>query len=357
MTHAAQMLERMVRDLGILGRNLPPMLSETLESIVGTDASWAVDPDSLSELSHFAGLIEERRDALQLRRLTSVEGAWRAVKLLDRLRARFFPVPIFSERPCSIRQHAPDRFPREAWFFVNGVAVDKELLMLNGQYLVKLFRRPVELLYNPTEGPLGDLLECVLGRTFNFVSGPAGYALERLSIALSDPAKERVVLIGHSQGGIIVSNVVSGLIERFGGDSDRLGKLEVYTFASAADTVRTDPELDSPERHVPFFEHFANTGDLVAKLGILERRLPITGRVYTVDKPGHFLNAHYLSEIETGPAYAWRDLKGALHRNARLYEYLRGGTPPRLPIRRGPSAAKARRESPSPSHDQVGLRL
>ena len=332
MIYTAEVLERLARDIKIVIKNFSLVPTDNLHSILGDDADWKLEPGSLSEIAHFAELIAERRAALRFSELGSLNGTWRAIKLIDRLRARFLPLPFFSERPCSIRQHAPDHFPREAWFFVNGIATDKELLALNGRYLVKLFQRPIELIYNPTEGPLSDLLECMLGRTFDFVSAPAEYALERVSLALTDPEKDRVILMGHSQGGIIVSNVVSGLIERFSGDHERMSKLEVYTFGSAADRIRTDPELDTPQRHVPFIEHFANTQDMVAGLGVLERGLTVSGKVYTLEKAGHFLNAHYLPEIEARQAYAWHDADGRQHRTARLYEYLQGGTPELLPI-------------------------
>ena len=353
MVHATEVLERLVRDLKIVTKNFSPSLTDNLRSILGNEADWKSEAGSLSEMAHFAKLIAERRAALRFSELGSLDGVWRAIKLIDRLRARFLPLPFFSERPCSVRQHAPDHFPREAWFFVNGIAADKELLTLNGRYLVKLFQRPIELIYNPTEGPFSDLLECVLGRTFDFVSAPAEYTLERVSLALSNPEKDRVILIGHSQGGIIVSNVVSGLIERSSGDRKRMSKLEVYTFASAADHIRTDPELDTPERHVPFIEHFANTEDMVAKLGVLERGLPIKGKVYTLEKAGHFLNSHYLPEIEARQAYAWHDGDGRPHRNARLYGYLQGGTPELLPIEA--TARPERADGDAESRVVVGL--
>ncbi len=199
MVHAAEVLERLVRDVEIVIKNFSLAPTDNLHSILG-DEAWKLEPGSLSEVAHFAELIAERRAAIRFSELGSLDGTWRAIKLIDRLRARFLPLPFFSERPCSIRQHAPDQFPREAWFFVNGIATDKELLALNGRYLVRLFQRPIELIYNPTEGPLSDLLECMLGRTFDFVSAPAEYALERVSLALANPEKDRVILMGHSQG-------------------------------------------------------------------------------------------------------------------------------------------------------------
>ena len=142
-------------------------------------------------------------------------------------------------------------------------------------------------------------------------------------------------------GGIIVANVVGGLIQRFSGDKERLGKLEVYTFASAGYGIQVDPELDTPERRVPYIEHFANTGDMIAKLGVLERQRSINGRVFTLDKQGHFLNAHYLPEIEAAKPYAWRDEEGARHHDARLYEYRDGGVPELLPIQSAPAPERA----------------
>ncbi|MBW2734874.1 MAG: hypothetical protein JRH20_21020 [Deltaproteobacteria bacterium] len=332
MAHTTEVLERMVRDFFIVLKGLSPSIATNMASILGPRHSWDFEPGSLAEHALLKNLATEQIKMLRLERWRSVADAWRAVKSMDKLRLRVLPLPFLSERPCSIRQSGPERFSREAWFFINGIASDKEMLRLNGMYLAKLFQRPIELIYNPTQGPIADLLECVVGRTFDFVTSPAEYALERVSAALSNPEKDRVILMGHSQGGIIVASVVAGLIERFGGDRERLAKLEVYTFASACDNMQVDPELDTPERRVPHIEHFANTGDMIAKLGVLEERLPVAGKVYTLDKPGHLLNAHYLPEIETGRSYAWRDARGSLQRNARLYAYCDGNTPELLPI-------------------------
>lgn len=332
MTHSTEIMERLARDLSIVLKGLSPSVRKNIESLLGPRTSWDFSPGSLSEHALWKRVVTEQLEALKFSRWRNVGDAWQAVKSTDRLRVRVFPVPFFSERPCSIRQPGPDRFSREAWFFVNGVATDKEMLRLNGTYLARLFQRPIELIYNPTQGPLVDLIECVVGRSFGFVTSPAEYTLERISTMLTNAEKDRVILMGHSQGGIIIANVVAGLIERFSGDRQRMAKLEVYTFASAGDHMQVDAELDTAERRVPYIEHFANTGDLVARLGVLEEQLPIAGKVYTLDKPGHLLNAHYLPEIEAGPSYAWRDDQGKFHHDARLYAYRHGGTPELLPI-------------------------
>lgn len=340
MVNATETLDRLVRDSRIAARSLALSLFENIDSILGRRETWDLESDSLSEHAHFRQQIEKRREALRPSQLRSAGDAWKAIKLMDKLRARFLPLPFLDDGPCSIRHHAPDLFPGEAWFFINGIATDKELLKLNGKYISKLFQRPIELIYNPTQGPFLDLLECMTGRTFDFISGPGAYALERISAALSDPEKSRVILMGHSQGGIILSNVVAALIERYSGEKKRMAKLEVYSFASACDHMPVDPELDTPERRVPYIEHFANTGDLVANLGVLEERLPINGKVYISEKQGHFLNAHYLPGIEA-KQYAWHGARGKRHHDARLFEYLNGGTPEVLPIQSTPSPERA----------------
>ena len=94
---------------------------------------------------------------------------------------------------------------------------------------------------------------------------------------------------------------------------------------------------------------------MIAKLGVLERQRPINGKVYTLDKQGHFLNAHYLSEIEVAEPYAWRDEDGEKHHDARLYEYRNGGVPKPLPIQSTPAPERADRVSAAPQQVVVGL--
>ncbi len=104
---------------------------------------------------------------------------------------------------------------------------------------------------------------------------------------------------------------------------------------------------------MPFIEHFANTQDMVARLGVLERGLPVRGKVYTLENAGHFPNDHYLPEIEARQAYAWHDADGRPHRTARLYTYLQGGTPELWPIEA--TAHPERAEHDAESRVVVGL--
>lgn len=87
-------------------------------------------------------------------------------------------------------------------------------------------------------------------------------AVERQLVA----ENRRVVIIAHSQGGIILSNTVRELLERSrapGGVSlaVALRRLEVYSFCSAADEFDGKGEI--------FAEHFAAEYDFVARIGVL----------------------------------------------------------------------------------------
>ena len=144
-------------------------------------------------------------------------------------------------------------------FFINGVAVDEHWLQVNCKTLEAFLGYRVEGIYNETNGILIDVIECFLQRNLNFYTGPVLNAAAAVEAALRSGNK--VVLIGHSQGGIIVSLVIDHLMENYPALL-AAGNLEVYTFASAAD------EFLSPA-HPMVVKHYANMFDVVACLGIL----------------------------------------------------------------------------------------
>ncbi len=88
MVHAAEVLERLARDVKIVLKNISVAPPDNLHSILGHDAGRKSEPGSLSEVAHFAELIAERRAALRFSELGSLDGTWQALKLIDRLRAR-----------------------------------------------------------------------------------------------------------------------------------------------------------------------------------------------------------------------------------------------------------------------------
>jgi len=158
--------------------------------------------------------------------------------------------------------------PDETWLLVNGIVETKAMARASARLITDLTGRAVTVVYNPSLGVGMDLAECLLGRTLNTASRPSeGLAdLVQGQLALG----RVVVLLGHSQGGIIVANAVRMLCARAAADAGvraSLRRLEVYTFASAADEAPSVPSADGPR--VPFAEHFGAEWDAVSRLGAL----------------------------------------------------------------------------------------
>ena len=92
-------------------------------------------------------------------------------------------------------------FPHERWVFVNGCCVTGWALQQNVNRLSRLFGRPVLGVHNRTHGLVGDLLECIVQRSFNFYFQDTRIAFEYVQGYLARHDITKVVLIGHSQGG------------------------------------------------------------------------------------------------------------------------------------------------------------
>jgi hypothetical protein len=72
MVHATEVLERLARDVKIVIKNISLAPTDNLHSILGDSADWRSEPDSLSEVAHFAELIAERRAAIRFSELGSL---------------------------------------------------------------------------------------------------------------------------------------------------------------------------------------------------------------------------------------------------------------------------------------------
>jgi len=218
---------------------------------------------------------------------------------------------------------------KEVWIEVNGVCTDREFQESNGKHIAAIFQREIKLFWNPTQGLLFDLIECMMGRTFN------GLTLvgKKLGMILEEELKrndiEKVVLIAHSQGAIIASNAIAKLISH---KVKEIDKLEVYTFGSAAESF--SETHNSSGLKAPYYEHFANTGDFVAKIGVLHwmftnyknrNRYRYPGRLYVAKRRGHLLSEHYLSPLMRR-AYNQtesQDVKEPIEfKNSRIYSYM-----------------------------------
>ncbi|KIW20287.1 hypothetical protein PV08_00862 [Exophiala spinifera] len=228
--------------------------------------------------------------------------------------------------------------PNEKWVFINGVAVGRSWLQANLDRLSMIFRRPVYAIHNQTRGIIFDVLECIIQRDLNYATLDIRQAYSALTEILSDSNVHKVVLILHSQGAIEGGMVLDWLYSSV--SADEIRKLEIYTFGNAANhwnapangghssgnTASNAPNGDeekSPsqtQRLIEHIEHYANTGDYVARFGILHFRPNeaaaaaavvvesaaatraneengFAGLLFKREGSGHQLNQHYLGHM------------------------------------------------------------
>lgn len=188
----------------------------------------------------------------------------------------------------------------ERWFFVNGICTDfDQTFQINCKYLNYLFGTQIIGLYNPTHGITPDLVECITGRTFN-INEPFNMAYSTL-IEAEIKKGRKVRLIGHSQGGIIVSNIVRTLAIK----KVDFRNLEVFTFASAADGEQAQIGL--------FQEHFGNEEDVVSRIGLQAKEYYPKIFWKRNGGKGHLLNRNYLNAFAQGEI---------CDKKSKLYSYL-----------------------------------
>ena len=144
-------------------------------------------------------------------------------------------------------------------------------------------------------GIFADLGECLIQRAISYHDFGVRLAYDQLKAFLVDPTVSKVVLIGHSQGGIIASLAIDDLLAQL--PARTMSKLEVYTFGSAASHFSNPslaPASPSPTnqsreqsslriaqsavdltyakqgKHViSHMEHYVNEYDLVPRWGVL----------------------------------------------------------------------------------------
>ena len=133
----------------------------------------------------------------------------------------------------------------------------------------------------------------------------------------------KAVLIGHSQGGIIVSLVLDELFAEL--PATCMSKLEIYTFGSAAshfsnplvslateDHASISPTSDpgvhldlppQPKHVISHIEHYANEHDIVPRWGVLHCVQDILNNRYAgsvfvcMGASGHMFNQHYMNAM------------------------------------------------------------
>ena len=168
-----------------------------------------------------------------------------------------------------------------------------------------------------------DIMECLIQRCFGYKTKDVRIAYSYVKAVLVDPTVEKVVLIGHSQGGLIASLVLDELFAELPLSS--MSKLEVYTFGSAAShfsnpLVSLTMEAETPvsptslsaihfdlpprPKHViPHIEHYANERDMVPRWGVLHCVEDILDNRYAgsvfvrMGASGHLFNQHYMDAM------------------------------------------------------------
>jgi hypothetical protein len=173
-----------------------------------------------------------------------------------------------------------------------------------------------------------DIIQCIVERNFCYATDDIRRSYALIKEALLDEKFKKVVLILHSQGGIEGALILDWLLGE--GESchfvcrlapltilpvpqDVLQQLEIYTFGNASNhfnnphrsyssmrnaTQRKESNpYDKAVRHI---EHYANSGELVARWGILSfcaLKNRYMGRLFTRNGTGHLLNQHYLNDM------------------------------------------------------------
>ncbi len=181
--------------------------------------------------------------------------------------------------------------------YVNGIMSNREVIEINRKEISKILNRPVNVIYNVTDSFLIDIFECFIGKETEHLTEASTITLYVLSRKLLDPNIQKIILICHSQGTIIVAKALQYL-SKFGLNKEEyIKKLEIYAFANCA--TKMNYVLDN----YPYMEHFANEEDFVARLGCncseeVKQYMSIDGSVFIRNnKSGHMFNSHYIDDF------------------------------------------------------------
>jgi hypothetical protein len=183
-----------------------------------------------------------------------------------------------------------------------------------------IFKRPVVGIHNRSYGIIFDLIECLVQRDFSYMTSDIRITYNNIKEHLLDSQVERVVVIAHSQGGIIISTVIDALYATL--PPSAFDKLEIYTFGCAANHFNnpprctqchngscagpTDLHLQKPptKRQISVVEHYVNEHDFVGRLGVLRfvkgqsLENQFVGKVFTrLGSAGHLFRQHYLDPM------------------------------------------------------------
>ncbi|KAL2178332.1 uncharacterized protein P884DRAFT_197955 [Thermothelomyces heterothallicus CBS 202.75] len=209
-------------------------------------------------------------------------------------------------------------YPNEKWLFINGIANELVWFRLSCDKIRDTFKREVKGIYNRSDGILWDLIECAGERSAAETnaniertrSSKAAQAIleQELRDALwpaDGSVPDKVVMIAHSQGCMILRLALQTLVREIGKDSDRTRamreRLRVFTFGNPSLDWRVvvDGTEESLSDYAMITEHFAHQTDFVAVLGVVGHRddqdsgYDKDSVFYSKKGKGHLFGAHY----------------------------------------------------------------
>ncbi|KAB5581198.1 hypothetical protein GE09DRAFT_950088 [Coniochaeta sp. 2T2.1] len=203
----------------------------------------------------------------------------------------------------------------EKWLFVNGIANELVWFEASCNKVRDRFGREVKGVFNRSDGFLWDLVECagersaaesnkLIERTESSRAAQTvlGKELESALWPEKGTPPEKVVMIAHSQGCLLLRLVLQDMVQRYGEGSpkrnDMKERLRVFTFANPSIDWRViDDGTKQPlSSYAKITEHFAHELDFVARLGVATHQRTGYGDdvvFYSTNGRGHLFGAHY----------------------------------------------------------------
>jgi hypothetical protein len=183
----------------------------------------------------------------------------------------------------------------EPVYFVNGILTSRTGAIADAQALANQIDRPVELLYNPTHGVVGDVVQTIADLLwFPPLPQPDGTARELTRVLLSAREQGRTVdVVGYSRGAATVNDALRAM------DALSLG---AWTYNDVAVLLVAAPLGPSQAAGTVRFQRIDNVGDPVVEF-LGDRRDSLVGKLdpITFNLPvsisRHFFVPSYVGQI------------------------------------------------------------
>ncbi len=173
----------------------------------------------------------------------------------------------------------------EIIIYVNGICTTYDIAKYQAEWISKITNLPVVLGYNLTDGLIVDIFESMINRTYkkeNDASTKLYYELLHLTSIY-----KKIHIVGFSQGALITARSVQDLYNK----TDNRN-FTYTTFASPCNELILDHTIEC--------NHFANSLDPVANIGVLSHKDNIHGNLFIQEKKGHLLIVDYLIPLTLG---------------------------------------------------------